>query len=180
MGFSNIKLQQQPIAGSEKVIYKHQSPSLDSIAYWFLQKSINLYGEALIQSIALKQTGAASTPAGVKALLEFWRTRGIDEGAMHILDGSGLSPLNRVSSKALATALLYARKQPWYPAFYKALPTINGQHMKSGFIEGARSYAGYQHSKDGHDYVFAIIVNNYEGASSAINRKLWTFLDTLK
>jgi len=76
--------------------------------------------------------------------------------------------------------LLYARKQSWYPAFYNALPTINAQHMKSGFIEGARSYAGYQHSKDGNDYVFAIIVNNYEGPSSSITRKLWTLLDTLK
>ena len=120
------------------------------------------------------------TPAGVKLLVEFWKTRGIDPGAIQILDGSGLSPLNRVSSKALATALVYARKRPWYPAFYHALPTINGQHMKSGFIEGARSYAGYQRSKDGHDYVFAIIVNNYEGSSSSITRKLWTLLDTLK
>jgi serine-type D-Ala-D-Ala carboxypeptidase/endopeptidase (penicillin-binding protein 4) len=178
--FTNISIQSQPGAGNQKIIYQHQSPTLDSMAYWFLQKSINLYGEALLQSIALKQRGAATTPGGVKALLEFWRTRGIDSGALHIMDGSGLSPLNRVSTKALAKALLYARKQAWYPAFYNALPLINGQHMKSGFIDGARSYAGYQQSKNGNDYIFAIIVNNYEGSSSSITRKLWTLLDTLK
>ena len=178
-GFTNLKMKQS-ISGNGKIIYRHQSPSLDSMVYWFLQKSINLYGEALIQTVALKQTGAASTTAGVQALLDFWKVRGIDTGAIHILDGSGLSPLNRVSSKALASALLYAGKQSWYPAFYKALPLINGQHMKSGFIEGARSYAGYQHSKDGKEYVFAIIVNNYEGSSSSVTKKLWTLLDTLK
>jgi D-alanyl-D-alanine carboxypeptidase/D-alanyl-D-alanine-endopeptidase (penicillin-binding protein 4) len=31
-----------------QIFYTHYSPSLDSIIYWFLQKSINLYGEALI------------------------------------------------------------------------------------------------------------------------------------
>ncbi|HSB93249.1 MAG TPA: D-alanyl-D-alanine carboxypeptidase/D-alanyl-D-alanine-endopeptidase [Flavitalea sp.] len=177
-GFPNIKMV-EPSGSVERIIYQHQSPSLDSMVYWFLQKSINLYGEALIQTIAMKQTGKGLTASGVKALQEFWRNRGIDTGALHIMDGSGLSPLNRVSSKALATALLYARRQPWYPAFYKALPLINGQHMKSGFIEGARSYAGYQQSKDGHEYVFAIIVNNYEGSSS-VTRKLWTVLNMLK
>jgi len=75
---------------------------------------------------------------------------------------------------------MYASQQKWFPAFYKALPLINAQHMKSGFIEGARSYAGYQHSKDGNDYVFAVIVNNYDGQSSSVTRKLWNLLDTLK
>ena len=179
-GFGNIRTQPLQNRTNGKPIYQHQSPALDSIMYWFLQKSINLYGEALIQRIALNQAGAASTHQGVNALLNYWESKGIDKGSLHILDGSGLSPLNRVSSKALVSALMYASQQKWFPAFYKALPLINGQHMKSGFIEGARSYAGYQHSKDGKDYVFAVIVNNYDGQSSSVTRKLWNLLDTLK
>ena len=113
-------------------------------------------------------------------MMEYWTARGIDSGSLHILDGSGLSPQNRVSAKALATALLYAGKQQWFSSFYKALPLINGQHMKSGSIEGARAYAGYQRAANGRDYIFAIIVNNYQGAPSSITKKLWTLLDTLK
>jgi len=163
-----------------QLIYSHKSPSLDSITYWFLQKSINLYGEALLHSIALKKTGTASTEKGIDAMMEYWTARGIDSGSLHILDGSGLSPQNRVSARALATALLYAGKQQWFSSFYKALPLINGQHMKSGSIEGARAYAGYQRAANGRDYIFAIIVNNYQGAPSSITKKLWTLLDTLK
>jgi D-alanyl-D-alanine carboxypeptidase/D-alanyl-D-alanine-endopeptidase (penicillin-binding protein 4) len=52
--------------------------------------------------------------------------------------------------------------------------------MKSGSIGGARSFAGYHTSKDGNEYIFAIIVNNYDGSSSAMVRKMYQLLDNLK
>jgi D-alanyl-D-alanine carboxypeptidase/D-alanyl-D-alanine-endopeptidase (penicillin-binding protein 4) len=35
------------------IFYTHYSPTLDSIIYWFLKKSINLYGEALIKNVCI-------------------------------------------------------------------------------------------------------------------------------
>jgi D-alanyl-D-alanine carboxypeptidase/D-alanyl-D-alanine-endopeptidase (penicillin-binding protein 4) len=52
--------------------------------------------------------------------------------------------------------------------------------MKSGSIGGARTYAGFQTSREGREYLFAIIVNNYDGSSSLIVQKLWKLLDLLK
>lgn len=173
-----VHKQEMVATGTVQNLYSHQSPPLDSIMYWFLQKSINVYGEALIHTIAEKNTGSAAP--GAEVLQGFWETRGIDRNSLHILDGSGLSPQNRVTSKALVTALMYARKQQWYNSFYRALPLINGQHMKSGSIEGSRAYAGYQQAADGTNYVFAIIVNNYSGSASQVTRKLWKVLDVLK
>lgn len=178
-GINIIKGTVQP-HGNNVPLYTHLSPRLDSIVYWFLQRSINLYGEALINTIARERSKGMAAIEGPDALRTFWKERGIDEASLHILDGSGLSPQNRVTSQALATALVYARKQSWFDSFYRALPIVNGQHMKSGSIEGARAYAGYQQAGDGSEYIFAVIVNNYDGSSSLVTRKLWKLLDVLK
>jgi D-alanyl-D-alanine carboxypeptidase/D-alanyl-D-alanine-endopeptidase (penicillin-binding protein 4) len=52
--------------------------------------------------------------------------------------------------------------------------------MKSGSIGGARAFAGYHNAKDGKQYVFSIIVNNYEGSSGEVVKKMYTVLDVLK
>ncbi|OQP62966.1 D-alanyl-D-alanine carboxypeptidase/D-alanyl-D-alanine endopeptidase [Niastella populi] len=156
------------------------SPPFDSINYWFLRKSINLYGEALIKTIALEKTGFGSTQKGVELVRTFWSERGIDKGAVNVIDGSGLSPQNRVTTHAEVKVLQYARTRSWYKAFYNALPEYNGMKMKSGSIGGARAFAGYHTAKDGRQYVFSIIVNNYEGSSGEIVKKLYSVLNVLK
>jgi D-alanyl-D-alanine carboxypeptidase/D-alanyl-D-alanine-endopeptidase (penicillin-binding protein 4) len=156
------------------------SPPMDSINYWFLRKSINLYGEALVKTLALEKGSAGATDKGVDVVRAFWKERGIDKGAVNILDGSGLSPQNRVTTFGEVKVLQYARTRPWYKAFYNALPDYNGMKMKSGSIGGARAFAGYHTAKDGRQYVFSIIVNNYEGSSGEIVKKLYTILDVLK
>lgn len=158
----------------------HQSPALDSIVFWFLRKSINLYGEALIKTIGYEKAGYGSTEKGVELVRQFWAGKGIDQSAINIMDGSGLSPQNRVTTDALVKVLQFARKRSWYPSFYNALPEFNGMKMKSGSIGGARAYVGYHKAKDGKQYAFAIIVNNYDGSSGDIVKKLYKVLDVLK
>jgi D-alanyl-D-alanine carboxypeptidase/D-alanyl-D-alanine-endopeptidase (penicillin-binding protein 4) len=163
-----------------KTIMIHLSPTLDSLNYWFLKKSINLYGEALLKTFAHEKTSLGSTQKGVDLLKEFWAKQGIELSAINITDGSGLSPQNRVTADALVKALRYAASRPWFRSFYTALPDINGMKMKSGSIGGVRSYAGYQVSKDGRDYIFAVIVNNYDGSPSDCVQKLFRLLEILK
>lgn len=97
-----------------------------------------------------------------------------------MMDGSGLSPQNRVTTNALVKVMQYARAQKWYASFLDALPEINGIKMKSGSIGGARSYTGYINAASGKQYTFAFIVNNYDGSSSDVVRKMWKVLDVLK
>lgn len=161
-------------------LYKHISPPLDSLNYWFLKKSINLYGEALIKTMAYKQSGKGTTEAGVALLKSFWAARGIEKSAINICDGSGLSPQNRVTTDALVKVLQYAKTRSWYASFYYDLPEYNGMKMKSGSIGGARAYAGYHRAANGKEYTFAIIVNNYDGSALATVRKMYKVLDVLK
>ena len=184
------KIQVEKVAGDYPGDQKHydtshlfyilKSPPLDSIVYWFLKRSINLYGEALVKTLAYEFTKAGATDSGVNIVKNFWNTKGIDPAAMNIIDGSGLSPANRVTAAALVNVMQYAKKQSWFPSFYNALPEINGIKMKSGSIGGVVSYTGFIKSKTGVDYTFAFIVNNFDGSANEVRKKMWGLLDLLK
>ena len=165
---------------STHIFYTYSSPPLDSIVYWFLKRSINLYGEALIKTLGYEKVGTGATDSGVSVVKNFWKNNGIEPSALNIIDGSGLSPGNRVTPAALVTVLEYAKKQKWFSSFYNALPEINGIKMKSGSIGGVVSYTGYIKSKKGDEYTFAFIINNYDSAGSEVRKKMWKLLDILK
>ena len=65
------------VGDSLTVIYTHYSPSLDSIIYWFLKKSINLYGEALVKTFAYQKYGFGETGKGIEIVKNFWKGKGI-------------------------------------------------------------------------------------------------------
>lgn len=147
-GKSLIK-QSKEIPLSTNNITTYNSPTLDSIVYWFLQKSINLYGECLLKTIAYKQNNVGSTTNGITDLKKFWQQNGIDSSAINVEDGSGLSPQNHVTTFAMANALLYAQKQNWFPGFYNALPVYNNMKLKSGTINSVKAFAGYNTASNG-------------------------------
>lgn len=174
-----IRLDREP-ADSATVFYTHYSPRLDSIIYWFNKNSINLYGEALIKTMAYHSTGFGSTDSGVALLRRFWKEKGLDEQELNLYDGSGLSPLNRITTHAQAEILKYARTRDWFPAFLSALPVYNGMTMKSGTISDVKGFCGYHRSKSGREYIFSFLVNNYSGRSSGVVGKMYRVLDELK
>ena len=157
-----------------------QSPTLDSMNYWFLKKSINLYGEAFVKTIAYEKKKYGSSDSGIALIRDFWSKRGIDKSSLKIIDGSGLSPANRVTAQALVTVMQYAKSQPWYQSFYFSLPEMNGIKMKDGYIGGVRSYTGYARSGSGKEYIFSFIVNNFDGSAGTVREKMWKVLDLLK
>jgi D-alanyl-D-alanine carboxypeptidase/D-alanyl-D-alanine-endopeptidase (penicillin-binding protein 4) len=166
------------------VTYFHTetSPPLDSIVYWFLKKSINLYGEALAKTMALRKDKTASSENGADVIRNFWKEKniGIDETELNMQDGSGLSPQNRVTTHAQVAVLQYAQMQPWFEGYYNAFPEYNGMKLKSGTIGGAKSFCGYHTSKEGKKYIVSFIVNNYNGSSSSLVQKMFKVLDVLK
>jgi D-alanyl-D-alanine carboxypeptidase/D-alanyl-D-alanine-endopeptidase (penicillin-binding protein 4) len=165
---------------SKKIIHVESSPALDSMVYWFLKKSINLYGEVLIKTIALKEKGVAATDSGISVIKEFWKQRGIDPGELNIYDGSGLSPVNRVTTHAQVTVLNYAKHQKWFRYFYDALPEYNKMKMKSGTIGDVKGFCGYHTSAKGRGYIFSFLVNNYNDTASTLVNKMYKVLDLLR
>jgi D-alanyl-D-alanine carboxypeptidase/D-alanyl-D-alanine-endopeptidase (penicillin-binding protein 4) len=83
--------------------------------YWFNKKSVNLYGEQLLRTMALKTGKTPTTRNGAAAVINYWSAnKGIDKDALNILDGSGLSPGTRVTTLAMANILYQAQKEEWF------------------------------------------------------------------
>lgn len=175
------KINGEAVSASSKsnILLEYQSPTLDKMVYWFMRKSINLYGETFIKTLAKEKKGNGSFEAGIDYLKEFWKGKGINASMINFADGSGLSPQNYVSARAEVQALLWSRKQPWFNEFFDGFPTQgNGMKMKSGTMKDTKSFAGYHSSKEGKKYVFAIILNNYQ--SSNLSDALYKVLNVLK
>lgn len=155
------------------------SPPLSQIVFQLNQKSINLYAEQIIRILALQKNKKASMPDGLNVVKGYWQTLKIEPEALHIYDGSGLSPANRVSTLAMATVLYQAHKTPWFTTFYKSLPTHNNMVMKSGLIADVLAFAGYQKNTEG-DLCFSVMVNNFSGSESVMRQQLYVLLNALK
>lgn len=181
---NEARISNLPVHKSTHILDSIMSPPLDSMNYWFLKKSVNLYGEAFLKSIWVRKLGFGTAgneyDKAIQVLKDFWALNGVERSALNMLDGSGLSPANRVTTNALVTVLQYARQQDWFPSFYYALPEMNGIKMKDGYITGVRSYTGYIKSKNGEEYTFSLIVNNFDGSAAGAREKMWKLLDVLK
>ena len=173
-----MALGNQPIPSVTQKISTITSPTLSEITYWFLKKSINLYGETLLKTVALKSGKPATTAKGAETEINYWASKGIDKSALNIIDGSGLSPGDRITTSAMASVLFQIQKENWFADFYKALPEYNGMKIKSGTINDVSAFAGYHTDASGNKYVIVININNYSG--SGINKKLFKVLDELK
>jgi D-alanyl-D-alanine carboxypeptidase/D-alanyl-D-alanine-endopeptidase (penicillin-binding protein 4) len=173
-------VREQSIKKSIQPIHVQYSPVLDSINYWFMRKSVNLYGETLVKTLAFEKNGKGSTEDGLEIMKDFWKNKGIDPASLRMIDGSGLSPQNRVTTNSLVKVLQYARSRSWFTQYMAAFPEYNKMKLKSGTIGGSKGFAGYHTSKEGITYTVAFIVNNYDGSANEIVRKMFLVLDELK
>lgn len=171
----------KPLLPQTKIISIHTSPPLHEIVYWFNQKSINLFGEHLIKTIAWKEGKEITINQGTELVKKFWVNRiSLDPNAINIYDGSGLSPANRVTTMAMAQVLQSLKKESWFDSYYNSLPQYNNMKMKSGSISDVIAYTGFHTSSTGIPVVFSFIINNYNGSSSGIRQKMFKVLNTLK
>ena len=153
-------------------------------------ESVNLYCEAMVKTIGLEQKGEGSTEAGLEAIKAYWEKQGLDWAGCSLVDGSGLSEANTVTSYFLAQLLrLMARQEEQlFRPFYESLPEAGRSgplknafkgtaaegrlRAKSGTLEHVRAYSGYATARNGKLLAFSIIANNYEGSGGAIRQKL--------
>lgn len=174
------------------VIYKHLSPPLSDIITETNVKSNNHYAEYLFKLIGTKNAATGTTDRAIDNIKNYWKSKGLSVDQLFQCDGSGLSPANGVSANFFVELLTYMKNKSQYAdVFYKSLP-VSGEsgtlksllaktalqgkvHAKSGTIERVKSYTGYIETKD-RTLVFAIIVNNAYGSSSAVTNKMEEFM----
>jgi D-alanyl-D-alanine carboxypeptidase/D-alanyl-D-alanine-endopeptidase (penicillin-binding protein 4) len=172
-----------------KLICTSTSPSMKEIVKQTNVNSINLNAEVLLKTCGLKKFKDLGTGAGIKAVQEFWKQRGLETSGWFMYDGSGLSPNNGLSASLMCDALYRISKDSsLFTVFYNTLP-IAGQtgtvarickgtgaegkiRVKSGTLSKVISYSGYFKSQSGEMYSFALFTNNYNCSNATIISKL--------
>jgi D-alanyl-D-alanine carboxypeptidase/D-alanyl-D-alanine-endopeptidase (penicillin-binding protein 4) len=143
-----------------------------------------------------KRKGKPTLENGIKAIIEFWENKGLDNDAIFLHDGSGLSPRNSISSEALSKLFyLVSKDNTLYPSFFKSLsvagksgtlggmlknsPAMGNVYAKSGYIDRVLTYTGYVHASSGNKFAFSIMVNNFKGKTWPVRQKLEKLFESL-
>jgi len=165
------------------------SPPLYDIVSKTNLYSINVYAENLFKMMGYQWNKVGGSMSGTVAVANFWKAKGIDMNGLQFNDGSGLSPMNNVSTRFFTEMLRVITKEPIYDALYNSLPVAgksgslntpgfkktfaaNNLRAKSGYMSGVRSYIGYVSNKSNEQLAFAIIVNNYTCSAPDMRVKL--------
>jgi D-alanyl-D-alanine carboxypeptidase len=152
------------------------------------EHSVNWRSSKLLRRIGGKIYNHNTKEAGIQAILEFWKAKGLDTHGMYFDDGNGLSRNNAISPKQLVDALFIMTNSKYWLPFYESLPIagITGTlhkalrgtaaegrvRAKTGTIAGVKSFAGYVKSVSGRELIFSIIVNDYSCRTKLIKKKL--------
>lgn len=171
------------------VLAEHQSAPLQALITPLLKLSNNNMSEALLKAMGRKTANSGTAAAGALAVAGFLKRQGLDTATFSQVDGSGLSRRNLVSSQTLTDLLLAASKQPWFDAWYNALPIAgntdrmtggslryrlrdtqaqNNLHAKTGSMGGVSSLSGYISDAGGRKLVFSMLTNNYVVAGAQV------------
>jgi D-alanyl-D-alanine carboxypeptidase/D-alanyl-D-alanine-endopeptidase (penicillin-binding protein 4) len=88
-----------------------RSPTVAAIVGWMLRESNNVIAEELARQVALRTGRPASFRGAAAAVTAVLRALGAGRG-VHLADGSGLSPLDRVTPDALVRVIRLAADGP--------------------------------------------------------------------
>ncbi|HXI02032.1 MAG TPA: D-alanyl-D-alanine carboxypeptidase/D-alanyl-D-alanine-endopeptidase [Candidatus Saccharimonadales bacterium] len=172
-----------------RLIWTHESRPLSHLIHDMNKESNNFMAESVLKTIGAELSGAPGTSAAGAAAVRSWlRTLGVKTDGIVMVDGSGLSPENRISSDALARILLAVHDDfQAEPEFVASLPvggidgTLDGRMVetpaarhiraKTGYIRGVTALSGYALNASGKRLVFSVIVNGlgdrvWEGSRS--------------
>jgi D-alanyl-D-alanine carboxypeptidase/D-alanyl-D-alanine-endopeptidase (penicillin-binding protein 4) len=169
-------------------LYSHYSPSLDKIVYFTNLKSNNHYCETILRTV-----GKGSMYLGIDAVKNYWQKKGLDTGELYMVDGSGLSRANTVTTSFQASLLsLIYKDSVFYRIFNNSLPVAgksgsmgnigkgtfieNNMRAKTGYINRARGYCGYVKTRSGRDLAFSVLFNNYNCSAKDAKIKIEKFL----
>jgi D-alanyl-D-alanine carboxypeptidase/D-alanyl-D-alanine-endopeptidase (penicillin-binding protein 4) len=163
-------------------LHEFEGKSLADVVQLFLKYSNNAMGEMLVKALGVRDAGVGSWVTGIAALRAELERLGIDVAGLSIVDGSGLSYQNRVTPRALVSALRVAVDSFGFGAeFVAALPIAAADgtlekrtagaadrvRAKTGLLTGITSLSGYALSADGEPLVFAILVNGFSAGDEA-------------
>ncbi|MGB2953622.1 MAG: D-alanyl-D-alanine carboxypeptidase/D-alanyl-D-alanine-endopeptidase [Gaiellaceae bacterium] len=149
-----------------------ESPPLAAIVRYMDQESDNFTAELLLKQLGATEKDAGTSWAGAAVVREVLAQSGVPLAGVRIVDGSGLSVLDRLTARSIVGVLRAAWADPQIRAsFVSALPVagVNGTlddrlgsppargnvFAKTGTTDIASALSGFV----GHRYAFSVLNN---------------------
>jgi D-alanyl-D-alanine carboxypeptidase/D-alanyl-D-alanine-endopeptidase (penicillin-binding protein 4) len=136
------------------------------------KQSDNFYAEMLLKHLGAEVRGDGTAAAGARVVRRTLARRGVPLAGVRVADGSGLSPRNRLTARAIALLLVSARDDPALNTQYlgslavagvdgtlrtrmRTYPARGNVRGKTGTTAGASALSGYARSR----FVFSVLQN---------------------
>lgn len=180
---AGIRLANNTYQSSDRrwLLLTHKSPVLTDIITSLLERSDNMFTEALLRGMAVNSSREPVDAQGVEVVDSLFLARGIDPNAKFQYDGSGLARNNKASVKFFSDMLTYMHDRRYGTKQLRLvdlmtrlginakigtiIPTssISGKiASKSGSMRDVQCYVGY-YPADEPQYAWAVLVNNWRG-----------------
>jgi len=165
-----------------------KSPPLTQIVQWMLEESNNVIAENLARHVAIATGRPPTFAGGAAAVTAVVRNLGVS-GVLSLDDGSGLSPLNKISPTTLVQLVRIAAARPALRPVLTGLPVegFSGTlaqggsvfglgtgtgfgvvRAKTGNLSTAAALAGTAYAKNGQVLGFAIMADQIPNAPGAL------------
>ncbi len=172
---------------NELKIHTFESPSLDKIIETCNFKSVNFFAEGI--SNYLINSSSDSLNDFDNFLKKYWQKENLNFSSFNFEDGSGLSPVNFISTSALCSFLSKMTKKRDFNSFFESIPVVgksgtvanlkipNGAkdkiRAKSGSISSVRNYAGYFTNSKNELFSFSIFINGFNDKAKEEIKKIY-------
>ena len=185
---ATIGRQTKAPAGARKLA-SVQSPPISALVERLLTDSDNDIAEAMARQTAMKLGKPATFQGGAAAVHQVLASLGLAAG-INTVDGSGLSPLNRITPNGLARLLAFDASSTTHPevrtvmsgmpiaGFSGTLAHRYGTgtaaagrgvvRAKTGTLDGVNTLAGVVYDTDGRLLAFAFMANRVQSPAVAL------------
>lgn len=168
------QLREGTAPGDARLLLSHESPPLAEAVREINKFSNNVMARQLFLSLAVDRP---ASPEGAQGRIRQWLVeKGLEMPGLVLDNGSGLSRHERISAESLGRLLLAAWRSPVMPELMASLPvagfdgtlkkrmeksSVNGRaHLKTGYLEGVRSVAGYVLDRNGRRWIVVCLIND--------------------
>ncbi len=171
------------------LVMQYRSPQLKNIVESLLDRSDNMFTEAVLRALAVHNGKEASAANGIAVIDSLWRTKGLDTKPLFQRDGSGLARNGRASAHFFTQMLRQVNADS--TAIGVAMPSLMthlgvsgniGQRIKksplkgkiaskSGSMSDVQCYVGYFPAEN-PQYSWAILVNNWHGSRANLKDEI--------
>jgi len=161
-------------------LIEHRSSLLASIEV-ANKRSQNFYAEQILKTLGREVLGEGSFKRGVEAVTAFLEEQGLDLGGSRLVDGSGLSPENRLSARLTTDLLVAMARTPMAQGYMTSLaqagvdgsmrnrlrePEFRGKvFAKTGTLARVRALSGYVRSRRGELLAYSFLMNGSAAGS---------------